>query len=1221
MSESTTSQVRSEAQEGTNEALDRVRSWYDQYRSEHGPSPVEDLSQLEARLDLTHAHPSGIAQLFASGHVQLSSLFRDTGMLRAGQRRLSRVLEDQASMSNVEGDAQLSLAVGVASWSGCTMPLLLYPIQVDREPDNESLAHAQLRFTSTASINPAFISAMRAKGVILNENLLLDSSQYADSSPETSALFARISTMVGDAVQSFIIEREIILGCFIHSSTLFLSEGDTLIRRMKRALTGNDLLDVLAGNEKAERFLADYPVPSYTPYDIDPHNELEIGDVDNVTRYAAQIVSSGASAFVDLPGGRDSAEIASAVTSRAIMNGKTVLYVPCVTSQKRRFVKQVKRNDMSGMLLDISDSAFNNAVDHQLIAAVGYQPGTASSHFDQLADELVGVRTRLTRYLGDLHGQNKEWGVSAYETIQNLARISSLPTHPATHVRLSEDAARQLGNSMDAWSEKLVRAGELGEFTINPEDTSWFHAAIYSEQEAVNAYQRVVRLLETLLPAIRGQIRSVVETCGFPIPDSMQEWGSQVVVLKNLRRVLDVFQPNVFERDIPAMIEATKSKADRKAEGTTMGFWERRRYVKEAKSLLRVGAQVENLHDALVVVSKQAEQWRMFVPRGGWPVLPPKLDDIIDTQEAIVADLTALDAVLATTPEGAEMETMQFNALEARLQGLFDDHKSLDTLPERSSLERDFNANGLGELVNDLRNRRIATEAAPGELQLAWWTTIFELIVHSSPIISNQDGSVLSAASDRFNQVDAEHVHSVGPMVNQEMTKRLSEMLYSRSHEANQLHTLLASPTPVPLSRLRRDYPNILTAAKPILVASPAALVSNTPLEHLADIAVIDAAAHVRPLELLSVLARVDQVVILAHRETVSSPIVSALMPYLKPLRLLERPDRRDPRLARFLEENGYGKVPLALSASGSIGRRDGVAYTHVEGASGVPSVTTGLVESNKNEIDAVVDLVIRRAGSFTIVPATYMLCIVTISPVHRQRIGAELKARSSKDPGLRKFLRHVRIIGINEVCGMEATDAIITFGFARTTHGRMLQQFGMLEAPGGASMLLDALALAHTRLDVVSSFTSADLEDDRLRKPGPQLMKRLLVWCEELDQVPVPAPQALEGEMSTLLVDLAERIRVRGLQVETNYGFAGGMRIPLVVGLPNKPYTLAITTDDATFMSISSTRERHRFSKEDLESLGWSVMTVWSVAAFVNPDKEVDRVVAQLAKMYGDAQ
>ena len=76
-----------------------------------------------------------------------------------------------------------------------------------------------------------------------------------------------------------------------------------------------------------------------------------------------------------------------------------------------------------------------------------------------------------------------------------------------------------------------------------------------------------------------------------------------------------------------------------------MGFWERRRHIKEAKDLLRVGAQVEDLHEALKVVAKQGEQWHQFVPHGGWPVLPSKLDEIISTQEALVSNMTALDTV------------------------------------------------------------------------------------------------------------------------------------------------------------------------------------------------------------------------------------------------------------------------------------------------------------------------------------------------------------------------------------------------------------------------------------------------------------------------------------------------------------------------------------------------------------------------------------------------
>ena len=76
-------------------ALDRIRGWREKYRLGLSPSPLEDVTQLSAQLDMTHAHPSGIAQLFASGHVQLDSLFRDNGMLRAAGRRVERVLDER----------------------------------------------------------------------------------------------------------------------------------------------------------------------------------------------------------------------------------------------------------------------------------------------------------------------------------------------------------------------------------------------------------------------------------------------------------------------------------------------------------------------------------------------------------------------------------------------------------------------------------------------------------------------------------------------------------------------------------------------------------------------------------------------------------------------------------------------------------------------------------------------------------------------------------------------------------------------------------------------------------------------------------------------------------------------------------------------------------------------------------------------------------------------
>ncbi|MBM6700015.1 helicase [Bifidobacterium pullorum subsp. saeculare] len=1195
-------------------SLDRIKAWRDDYRAVLAPTPLEDINQLTAQLDLTHAHPSGIAKLFASGQATLDVLFRDAGMLRAAERRLGRVVDDRDAKRRVSGVAGLSLAVGVATWTGNAMPVLLYPVEVTT--DAKEPAASVVRFTGRVSMNATFLDTMAMAGVELDEQELFDGKNYESGVPDTSAVFAAITAIAGKRIAGFSIERHIALGCFMEPSALVLTESQRIIDRLASGPTGNTLLDALSGDEQACAALRDDPILGYSPFDADPHTEVEVCDVDNTVRYAAQLAAAGHNVFLDTAVGSDTAAQAAAIAARCVMAGRSVLVVPGVAEQKRRFAQTMRANEMGGQLLDIAESNVDEDIDRQLIAAVGFQPGVAVQRFDQLADELVGVRSRLTRYLGDLHGVNEQWGVSAYQTIQNLASISASPTHPATRVRLDVAAARRIGGHIDEWTAKLVRAGELGEYVIGPNDTAWYKASITSEDDAVAVYQRVVDLLEKLLPAVREHVASVAETCGFPVPATAREWGRQITVLKNLRRVLDVFQPEIFERDIESMIEASKSKADRKAEGTTLGFWERRRLVREAKGLLRVGAQVEDLHDALIVVRKQAEQWGSLVPHGGWPVLPSKLDRMVETQEALSSDLTALDAVLATTPQGADLESLDFTKLESRLHALYDDRIALDTLPERCRLENEFTTAGLDELIGDLGNRRVDTDAVGAELQLAWWTTVFEDIVRSSPIISNQDGSALEAASDRFEQVDVEHVRSIGPMVAQDATRRLCDMLFSRTQEANQLHTALAGRGHMPLDRLRRDHPDIITAAKPVMMATPATLCALTAPETLADVVIIDACAHIPAIQLLGIVARARKAVVIAHGATVTCESLQMLIGMLPRVEAAVDPVCRAPQVADFLEANGYGPVRHDVANETTRGE---VRFHRIE-ASGVPTIGSGLVESSQQEIEEVVRLITERASRFTIVPAQYLLAVVTLTDAFRARLGAELKALAAKDATMDAFLRHVRLVGVREVPGIKVTDVILTLCYAKTSHGRLIQQFGPLEDGGGRGVLLDAMALPDRHLDIVSAFGSEDLDDSRLHQPGPRLLKTMLMWAEQLGDRP-EEPAASETSGNVLMDDLAARIRARGLEVAVDYGYERGMRIPLAVGVKGKPYRVAVLTDDQNFMSIQSTRVRHRLLMQQLMTLGWSVMTVWSVGAFVNPDKEVDRIVSRLGELYRDVQ
>ena len=1240
-------QIKHESAQATasrDEKLRRINSWREQYKSQLAPSPLEDITKLSAQLELTHAHPSGIAQLFASGKVTLQALFRDSGMLRAAGRRLDRVFEDRDNKAHENGVSELSLVVGVASWSGNHVPVLTYPVRVIRDSGKDE-TYATIYFSGNVRLNHALVLRLQERGVNLSEDALFDGANYESGTPETSAVFDAICASARSVFPDFDIERDIVLGCFTDSGSRFLAESAQILQALKVGNVGNTMIDAVAGDERALKELAANDRQEYSPLDVDPHGEYEVGDVDNVVRYASGLAANGFSLALDVDAGSDSASIAAAISSRCVLAGKSILYVPNVMEQQRRFRHALSANEISSLALDVSDSHLAKHVDSQLIAAVGARQSVASSRFEQVCDELVGVKTRLNRYLGDLHGVDERWGVSAYQTMQNLAAIAMLPTHPCTHVRLDVAAARSLSGHLDEWAQKLHQADELGEFTIKPEDTPWFGASLFNENEAVAVYQRVVDVLLKLLPAAREHVKSTVQNCGFPVPATAREWGRQVTVLKNLRRVLDVFQADIFERDLSAMIEASKPKAVRKREGTVMGFWERRRHIKEARSLLRVGAKVDDLHEALKIVAQQAAQWRTFVPHGGWPVLPPKLDEIVSTQELLDRNLVALDAVLSTTRLGADLENVEFTKLDERLQALHDDRASLDTLPGRCVIERDLRGVGLEDLVCDLRRRNVTGSALDGELHLAWWTTVFEDIVNSSAIISNQDGSAMQDASDRFVQVDTEHVRSVGPMVQQETLKRLCELLFARSQEANQLHTTLASNSSgVTFTKLMNSHADLLLAAKPIMVAMPSTLTMMTEFKPIVDIVILDSVEHLSNIELLSILARARQVVVIAHKNTVSSQSVNDLISVLPSVHVKSRATRRSLRLANFLENHGYG----SLRHDVPVDRMQGKVKLHQVEASGVPVMSTGLIESSQREIDEVVSLIKQRATTFTVVPSSYVLAVVTLTSVFRNRLGAELKALAIKDENMNRFLRHVRLVDASESVGAAATDVILSLCYAKTSHGRLLQQFGVLEEEGGKGILLDSLALARRNLDIVCAFKSSDMEDERLHQDGPKLLKELLIWAEQLDDSPVnptdfdeakpeydqdkaedkaeaagARAEAFDSSVDSfnnvLFTDLADRIRARGLCVAVNYGFDKEHSIPLVVGLPDKPFALAVLTDDMRFMNIESTRERHRMFAQDLEYLGWSVMNVWSVGAFVNPEKEVERVVSRIGELYGE--
>ena len=278
-----------------------------------------------------------------------------------------------------------------------------------------------------------------------------------------------------------------------------------------------------------------------------------------------------------------------------------------------------------------------------------------------------------------------------------------------------------------------------------------------------------------------------------------------------------------------------------------------------------------------------------------------------------------------------------------------------------------------------------------------------------------------------------------------------------------------------------------------------------------------------------------------------------------------------------------------------------------------MPAPGAHAIESTAAEVRAVVDAVIEHA----VEAPERSLAVVALSERHAQRIREALESVKADEPGLASFFDPATpepfvVVGPDQVAGLTRESLILSVGFAKTPHGRVIHDFGVLSSEEGADALAEVLRVVRGDLTLVSALHSAEIDRDRLGHEGSRMLVDLLEIAEGHAGEGMDAWPVLAGEPDRLLVDLAERLYSRGLEVVANVGIPGGMRIPLAIGHPESPgrLLLAVLTDDEEYLAERSQRVRDRARPRWLEAQGWAVYTALSMPLFIDPDKEASLVV-----------
>ena len=390
----------------------------------------------------------------------------------------------------------------------------------------------------------------------------------------------------------------------------------------------------------------------------------------------------------------------------------------------------------------------------------------------------------------------------------------------------------------------------------------------------------------------------------------------------------------------------------------------------------------------------------------------------------------------------------------------------------------------------------------------------------------------------------------------------------------------------------------------------PAMVPMLAPTGRTVDMVVLDGADGLPLAELAPIIARGHQLVVIDDLAAASEDGATRTLANVLPtLRVEPGPRRLNDQVALLLARYGYehAGIPVPWTAANAP-----VSARWVE-ATGMPAPGAHAIESTGAEVRAVVDAVIEHAVECP----ERSLAVIALSERHAQRIAEALASVRADEPGLASFFDPATpepfvVVGPNQAVGLTRESLILSVGFAKTPHGRVIHDFGVLSSEEGADTLAEILRVVRGDLTLVSALHSADIDRERLHYEGTRMLVDLIEIAEGHAGEGMDAWPVLAGEPDRLLVDLAEHLYSRGLEVVANVGIPGGMRVPLAIGHPDSPGRLlvAVLTDDEEYLSEPSQRVRDRARPRWLEAQGWRVYTALSMALFIDPEKEASTIV-----------
>ena len=1194
-------------------------------------------------LDLTTAHPGGVAMLLAGRPTRLSDLVREPAAFDEARRRARTIAAKSRELREERGIDTGFVAVGMATWSlgqgrgvaaarQPAAPVLLRSCTL--RPTTPQHDDYELDLGDEIELNPVLEHYLASEQGVTLDTEQLEASAHRPGGFDPYPAYATLKQACA-SVPDFDVTPRIVLGTFSYAKLPMVADlaahGD--------ALADHDVIAAIAGDPTALRAVR-HELPAREADSVpDPARGLLVLDADSSQQEAIEAARSGAHLVIHGPPGTGKSQTIANLVASLAADGKRVLFVAEKRAAIDAVVGRLDRIGLGELVLDLHDGARGRLrVATELADTL---PGRSSRPADPASRDVERLRSAasvLREHRDAMHETRHPWGVSVHQVQEAISALGSAQRPPHSRIRIRGEALQSLPRErFEVLTREMTRVASLGAWRTDRDDDPWYGATVRTPEDAVRTRELVGRWSGHAVEDVGQTLRDVFTGLQLPPSRTVREWGRILDTVSQVRDTLETFRPEIFDVPLGEFVAATGSADYRSSVGADVGWWERRGLRRQVRRHVRPGRPPADLHAALRAASEQRSAWKEMAGAGGRPEMPADLDRATTAYAALAEDLVWLDERVPRSQDAPSLLDVPRDELALRLQALADAPERLAVVPSIIGPVESMRDAGLGGLIQDLATRRVPADDVASEADFVWWSSVLDDIALRDPRVGAHDGEDLRRTVGEFATADREVLRQNASRVRAAVRANIDRVLA----DSPELESIVRAEA----AKSRRHRPlrdlfpvagELLTASRPCWVMSPLVVASVLPPGVWFDVVVFDEASQVPPAEAVSAISRARQVVLAGDAKqlpptsfftTVSEggdaapddgltegveSILDVLAATLPSRRLSWHYRSQDERLIAFANERVYDGSLVTFPGTGSA---PVLRHDLVDGV-GVLAEGAASVETTQAEVDRVVELVLEHART----RPSESLGVIALGLAHTHRIEDALRrALQGLDPTTATFFTedvHERFFvkNLERVQGDERDAIILSVGYGKTPHGRVLHRFGPLNTEGGERRLNVAITRAKKRMTVVSSIGADELDPQRLKARGALMLRDFLAHAAAstvaaVEGGPADVVPSAQTE-SVVMAEFARRLRDSGLVVHERYG-SSTAPIDLAVEDPHHPGRLAVAveSDGPEYAAMSSARDRDRLRAEHLGRLGWQHVRVWTRDAFRDPARDVARI------------